>query len=150
MNVADKKTKLTVSRWSIAAAIFGGVSNLLSWVLENYQFYYLEHLPVRWNFSLFFTEVISLAPVLVLFVMRQVSSVIFTYAFLLFLILVWRVQHIVPYNFLGTGAVSYKIDMPGLLLLFLGVISAIVILVMAVIRLLIFVRRAQASSGSAS
>jgi hypothetical protein len=150
MRVMDRKAQSTISRWSIAAAIFGGICNLLSWVLENYQFYYLERVRIIWDLWLIVPATVSLLPLVVLFVLRDRSSVVFIYASVLFLILVWRVQHIVPYKFLWAGAVSYKIDQPGLLLGILGLISAAVLLVRAAIWFAAFIRWTQRPSGPAS
>jgi hypothetical protein len=52
--VADKKIKPTISRWSTAAAIFGGMCNLLCWIFVNYQFYYLKHSQPIWNYTFVF------------------------------------------------------------------------------------------------
>lgn len=142
----DRKAQSMISRWSIAAAIFGGICNLLCWVLSNYQFYYLQGDRPIWNFSLVFVGVMALMPALALFFLRRSASIVFIYAPILFLILIWRVQHLVPHNFLGTGAVSYKIDMPGLLLFLLGVISAAVLLVRAAISFVGHIRRTQRPS----
>jgi hypothetical protein len=146
----DRKAQSTISRWSIAAAIFGGICNLLSWVLENYQYYYLEHVRIIWDLWLIIPATVSLLPLVVLVVLRHRPSVVFTYASVLFLILVWRVQHLVPYKFLWVGAVSYKIDQPGLLESLLGAISAVVLLVRAAIRFAAFIRRTQRPSSKRS
>jgi hypothetical protein len=146
----DRKAESTISRWSIAAAIFGSICNLLSWVLENYQFYHLQRVQVIWDFWLIFPATLSLLPLLVLYLFRHLSSAVFIYASVLFLILVWRVQYLIPYEFLWTGAVSYKIDTPGLLLFFLGVVSAAVLLVRAAIWLAASIRRTQRPSSAQS
>jgi hypothetical protein len=125
----ERKIQSTASRWSIAAAVFGGVCNLLCWFLSNYQSYYLERDQLVWSYSFIFIEGILLAPLFALVVFRHFMPVIFIYDFLLFSILSWRVCHLVRYQFFGGSAGFYKIDMPGLLLVFLGVISAAVVLV---------------------
>jgi hypothetical protein len=150
MRVMDRKAQSTISRWTIAAAIFGGICNLLSWVLINYQDYYLQRVHVIWDLWLIVPATLALLPLVVLFVFRHLSSVVFIYASVLLLILVWRVQHLVPYKFLWAGAVSYKIDTPGLLLLLLGVVSAAVLLVRAAIWFAASIRRKQRPSSAQS
>lgn len=149
-HVMDRVVQSALPHWRIAVAIFGGVCNLLSWILTNYQFYYVQRVQVIWDFWLIFPATLSLLPLVVLFALRHLSSVVCIYASVLFLILVWRVQYLVPYKFLGAGAVSYKIDMPVLLLLFLGGISAAVLLVRATIWFVAFVWRRRSSSRPAS
>lgn len=148
--VMDGNVRSTVSRWSIAAAIFGGLCNLLLLVLTIYQYYFLQRVPVIWGFWLIFSSTLSLLPLAVLFVLRHRPWVVSIYTSILFFILVWRVQHIVPYDFLWAGSVSYKIDQPGLLLGLLGVISAAVLFVRAAIRFAAFIRHARRPSGLAS
>jgi hypothetical protein len=146
----DRTAQSTISRWSIGAAIFGGVCNLLSWALTNYKDIYLQRVPVVWEPWVIVPETVMLLPLVVLLVLRHLSSVVFIYACVLFLILVWRIQHLVPYKFLWTGAVSYKIDQPGLLLLLLGLVSGVVLLVRAAIWLAGSIRRTQRPGKPAS
>jgi hypothetical protein len=129
----------TISRWSIAIAMFGGVCNLLSWILENYRDYYLEHyLLYPLTFSLIFVEGVSSVPLLVLFIFRRSIVIVSIYACVLFLIFIWNADYFTHYIF---HAHPRKIDEPGLLLLLLGAISAGVVVVWAAIRLAVFIRR---------
>ena len=148
--MADKKIKPTISRWSTAAAIFGGMCNLLCWIFVNYQFYYLKHSQPIWNYTFVFSEVISLAPLLVLFFHRHFVPITFIYAPALFLILIGRAYYLVQYYWFGIGALFYKIDMPGLLLVLLGAISMAVVLARVAIRFIAFICRTPKHSGPVS
>ena len=52
----------TISRWSIAAAAFGGVCNLLCLILDHYQFDFLARVPLTWSVSSIVSEAIGFAP----------------------------------------------------------------------------------------
>jgi hypothetical protein len=134
MNVTDSKAQSTISRWSIAAAVFGAVCNLLCWVLTNYQSFFLEHNRLIWSYSFIIVECLMLAPMLVLFILRRLASVACLCALALFLILTARVHQLIQYHRLGEVALVQKIDSPGLLLTLLGGISIVVVLVWAAIR----------------
>jgi hypothetical protein len=138
----------TVSCWSRAVAIFGAMCNLLCLIFDNYQSYYLQRFPVIWDFSSIFLEIISLTPLLAPFVLRRFTSVVFIYAIILFLILTWRVCHLVGYYTYGVSALSYKIEMARLLLAFLGFISAVVVLISVVIRGAVLIQRKCGGSAS--
>ena len=130
--MTDRKLQSTLSHWSIPMAIFGGVCNLLSVVFNIYQSYYLQHLDDVWSSGLILAVAFSLAPLLVLFALRRLSLIVLAYASILFLILVWRVNYLLQYS--GPNPPFHKFDEPGLLLFLLGVISAVVVLVWAIIR----------------
>jgi hypothetical protein len=148
--VTDRKAQSTISRWSIAAAVFGAVCNVLCLVLNDYQSYYLERIQPVWDDWLNFPEAISLAPLLVLLILRHFTPVVLLYTFMLFSILSWRIHHLVQYYFFGGSAGFYKIDMPGLLLFFLGGISIAVVLVWATIHFVVFIRHTLKRSRPAS
>ena len=117
-----------LSRWSFAAAVFGASSNLLLLIVTFYQVDSLQHIqPNDWRNIVLLTA-ISLAPSLVLFAFRHHFAVAFIYASMLFLILVWRIEH--PHQYY----VGRKYDDPGVTLVFLGLISAAVFSVRAVTR----------------
>ncbi|HEX3949103.1 MAG TPA: hypothetical protein VHW95_04555, partial [Steroidobacteraceae bacterium] len=94
-----------------------------------------------WDFLLIVTESISLAPVLVLFMLRHLTHVVVIYVFILFSLLVWRIYYLVQYYNFGPGALFYKIDMPMLLLIVLGAISAAIVLVKLVFHFAAFIGR---------
>jgi hypothetical protein len=150
VNVTDSKTQSTIPRWSVAAAIFGAVCNVLCLIFEIYQSYCLAHIRLVWISSFLIVECISLSPLLVLFIFRRFAPVVFLYAFALFSILMGRVYHLVQYHKFGAVALAYKIDSPTLLLIFLGGISIAIVLVWAAIRWVAFIRDAPKSDGSAS
>ena len=64
---------------------------------------------------------------------------------MLFLILVWRIEY--PHQYY-VDYVGRKYDDPGVTLVFLGLISAAVFSVWAVIRLFVFIWRALKSDGA--
>jgi hypothetical protein len=124
------------------------VCNLLCLIFQLYQNYYLQHFQVVSRFSLIPPAAIALAPLLVPFALRHLSSVAFIYASMLFFILVWRVDYLVQYS--GASAPFHKLDEPGVLLLLLGIVSTAVLLVWAMIRLVGFIMRVLKSDGFAS
>jgi type VI protein secretion system component VasK len=75
-------------------------------------------------------EITSLAPLLVLFFLRHLAAVTFTYALILFLLLSWHVDHLVRY-----GVHFFKFDPHAVLLLLFGGISIAIILLWATMRL---------------
>jgi hypothetical protein len=133
----DRKAQSTISRWSIALVTIAAASNVLSVIFENYQFYYLRGDLVLVNFLVVFIECISLMPLVVWFIFRQVTPTMLIYAFILFGILAWRSYYLVQYYSFGARSLAYKIDMPGLLLAFLGAVSVVVILARGAIHLTI-------------
>jgi hypothetical protein len=137
MQMIDTQAQSIGSRWSIAAVVFGVVCNVSVLVFETYQEYYAgvggPHQLTDWGTGVFVIA-ISLAPSLALFAFRNLWPVVFVYASILFLILIWRVQY--RYEDI------FKFDTPLLVLLFLGMISLLVmILVWAVVRLGALVRK---------
>jgi hypothetical protein len=91
---------------------------------------------------------ISLAPLLVLFVLRHLLPVMLIYASVLFLILIliWQVDYPAQCSF---GAAPFrKFDEPGLLLFFLGMLSTAVVLVWVTIRSVVFLRRVLKLNGA--
>jgi hypothetical protein len=129
--VTDTRPQSKLARWSIAAAVFGGACNLLLWIVTYQDDGSIQ--PNSWH-NLILTAII-LAPSLVLFAFRYFFPVVFIYASALFWILVWRIEY--PHQYY----VGQKMDGPGVVLLFLGVISAAVFVVWAAIRFVIFIWR---------
>lgn len=137
--MTDSNAQSTISRLSIAAAMFGAVCNLLSWGFSNYIFY-LHREPI-WNPLFFIVQCLLLAPLLVLLIFRRVAAVVFLYAVALLSNLLLQIAQ------LGH---AQKIDMASLLLGVLGAISIVVVLVWATIRWVVFIRDAQKSDRPAS
>jgi hypothetical protein len=134
--VTDAAPRPKASRWSIAAAIFGGVCNLLCVVLSLYEDYCRHYPFVR---GAVLPVAVLLAPLLVLFALRRISLVIFIYVSVLLWILVQQV-HGLQYGCLSVP-VFQKYDVPGVFLLFFGMISIAAFLVWAAIHLIVFIRR---------
>jgi hypothetical protein len=148
--VTDSNAQSTISRWSVGAAVCGAASNLLCWGVSNYQSFYLEHNRLIWSYSFIIAESLSLAPLLVLFILRRFAPVVFLYTFALFSILMELVYQLWQYHNFGAVALVQKIDSPGLFLILLGGISIAVVLVWAAIRWVIFIRHAPKSDRPAS
>ena len=148
--MTDGMAQSTISRWSTVAAVFGGVCNLLCLILEHYQFDFLARVPLTWNVSSIFSGAIGFAPLLALFVWRRSMPVVLILASSLFLILSWRIYHLVQYFYFGGSLLFYKIDSPGLLLMLLGFISMAVVVTRAAICFAVFIVRAVWRSQSAS
>jgi hypothetical protein len=134
-SVTNTRPRSNLSRWSVAVAVSGALCNLLFLILTFYQE------PIRpnewrmeWRMLILFTA-ITLAPSLVLLAFRRYFAVAFIYASMLFCILVWRIEY--PHQYY----VGQKYDNPGVTLLFLGLISAVVFSVWATIRFAIFMWR---------
>ena len=117
-------------------AVFGGMCNVLSFVLNIYQNYYLQHHQDVWSFALILPAVLALAPLLVLFVFRHLWPVVFTYGLMLFLDLIWRVDYLEQYS--RANPPFHKLDEPGLFLFLFGGISVVVVAVRAAI---VFIRQ---------
>lgn len=135
----DAMPQPKVSRWLIAAAIFGGVCNLSCVVLALYQEYCRQH-PLGWS-SPVFPIAILLAPILVLFALRRVLLVVFIYVSTLLWILVQQVQDL-QHGCLGVSKPFQKYsNEPVALLSFFGGISIEVFLVWGAIRLVVLLWR---------
>ena len=135
-SVTNRRPKSKLSRWSVAAAVFGASCNLLFLILTLYEAKSLQHIrPNEWG-GLIPVTAITLAPSLVLLAFRHYFAVTFIYASMLSWIFVWRIEY--PYQYY----VGQKYDNPGVTLAFLGVISAEVFLVWTTIRFVIFMWRA--------
>jgi hypothetical protein len=155
--VTDKKAQSTVSRWSVAAAIFGAVCNVLCWCLSNYKFFSLaDEWSFIWNYWFVLVECIFLAPMLVLIILllvliilRRCAPVMFFYAFALFSILKARVDQVIQFSN-GEVAQVDKYDSPTLLLILLGGVSIAVVLVRVAIHFFVFIRHALKSHRAAS
>ena len=119
-------------RWSVATAIFGGVCNLLSWILMNYWSFYLMQEQFILSNSLLFVECIVLAPLLVLFNLRHVALVVFLYALALSSILIGYIQRLVQYHNFGAVALPHKIDSLGFISFVVG-FSAIPVLLIGLL-----------------
>jgi hypothetical protein len=135
MQMIDTQAQSLGSRWSIAAVVFGIVCNVSFLVFVTYQDYCAgvgPHQLTDWG-TYVFAIAISLAPSLVLFAFRHLWPVVFLYASMLFLILIWRVQ----YRYED----FFKWDMPGVVLLFLGMISVVVVLVRAAVSFFALMRK---------
>lgn len=133
--VMDREVQSSLSRWSVAAAAFGALCNLLCWALSNYQDFFLLHERLVWSYSFVVAEGLSLAPLLVLFVFRRHALLVFPYLLALLLILMGRVDYLLQYRNFGPLALASKIDSPGFFQILLGGISIAVFLVWAAIRL---------------
>jgi hypothetical protein len=127
----NKEAQSTISRLSIAAAVFGAVCNLLCWGLSNYQHFYLQREPI-WDPSFIIVQCLLLAPLLALFILRRFAPVVFLYVVALLSNLILQIAQF--------GRVQ-KIDMASLLLSFLGAISIAVVLMCAAIRWVAFYPR---------
>lgn len=136
MRVTGTMPQPKASRWSIAAAIFGGVCNLSCVVLSLYEDYCL-HDPLVWGDVL--PIAILLAPLLVLFALRRISLVVFIYVCVLLWILVQYV-HNLQHGCLSVP-IFQKYREPGIFLLFFGMISIAVFLVWAANRLVVLICR---------
>ena len=147
-NVIVSKAPSMISRWSIAAAVFGAVCNLLCWGLSNYQHFHLQHERLIWSPSFIIVECLLLAPLLALFLLRRFAPVVFPYAIALLAILKMQIEQVVKFHNLGTFAM--KFDSPGLLLMLLGGFSIAVVLVWAATRWVIFILDAPKSDRPAS
>ncbi len=135
--MADTRLQSKLFRWSVAAAVFGASCNLLFLILELHQddsFSWQRIRPNDWG-NLFLLVAIQLAPSLVLFAFRHYFAVVLIYATMLFSILVWRIEY--PHQYY----VGQKYDNPGVVLIFIGLISAGVFSVWATIRFVIFMWR---------
>lgn len=140
VSVTDEKLELIISRLSIAGAIFGGTCNLSSLLLSFYEDY-CRQLQFVWSWGLILLVVISLMPLLVLFILRDRPLIVFIYAPVLVWILVQRVDRLREYCYFSRISTFHKYDEPSVFLLFLGMISAVVVLVWAAIRGVAFIRR---------
>lgn len=115
--------------------MFGASCNLLFLILIFYKDDSLQHMrPNDWGMLILVTA-ITLAPSMALLAFRHYFAVTFFYASLLFWILVWRIEY--PHQYY----VGQKYDNPGVTLLFLGLISAVVLSVWATIRFVVFMWR---------
>jgi hypothetical protein len=115
--------------------MFGASCNVLFLIFDFYKDDSLQHMrPNDWG-KLILPIAITLVPSLVLLAFRRYFAVVLIYASMLFWILVWRVEY--PHQYY----VGQKYDNPGVTLVFLGVISAVVLSVWATIRLVVFMWR---------
>jgi hypothetical protein len=126
-SVTNPRPQSKLSRWSVAAAVFGASCNLLFLILDFYKDDSLQHMrPNDWG-RLILPTAIMLVPSLVLLAFRYYFAVVFIYASMLFWILVWRIEY--PHQYY----VGQKYDNLGVTLVFLGLISAVVLSVWATI-----------------
>jgi hypothetical protein len=141
MRVTDATPQPKASRWSIAAAIFGGVCNLSCVVLSLYEDYCRHPQFARGSLvSLVLPASIVLAPLLVLFALRRVLPVVLIYVSFFIWILVQQV-HDLQYGCVLVPVVQ-KYAVPDVFLVFFGVISVAVFLVWGAIRLVVLMWRA--------
>jgi hypothetical protein len=115
--------------------MFGIVCNVSVVVFITYQDYHAGaelRQPSDWGIAILVVA-ISLMPSLALLAFGRQKRVVLTYASILFLILIWRVQY--RYEDL------HKWDGPGVVLLFLGMISAATLLVRAALSFFALTRR---------
>jgi hypothetical protein len=136
MRVTDATPQPKASRWSIAAAIFGGVCNLSCVILSFSKEYCWHHPLVR---DSLLPIAIASAPLLVLFALRRISLVILIYVSVLLWIL-GRQLYDLRYGCLLVP-ISQKYDVPGVFLVFFGMISIAVFLFWAAIRLVALMLR---------
>src|ERR1035438_3279013 len=137
MRVTDATPQPKASRWSIAAAIFGGVCNLSCVVLAGYEDY-CRHDP--WDWGAVLPVAILLAPLLVLFALRRVLLVVFIYVSTLLWILIQQV-HDLRHGCLYVPMSFQKYFEPTVFLVFFGTISIAVFLFWAAIRLVVLMWR---------
>jgi hypothetical protein len=136
--VTDTTTQPKVSRWLIAAAIFGGVCNLSCVVLTLYQDY-CRHYQLDSDSLILIAG--SLAPLLVLFALRRVLLVVLIYVSTLFWILVQQVLDL-QHGCLGVAKPFQKYsNEPAAILSFFGAFSIYVFLAWGAIRLVVLVWR---------
>jgi hypothetical protein len=136
-----------ISRWSVAAAVFGAACNLACSALLDYQHYFLLHERFIWSYSSIIVEGISLAPLPALYVFRRYALLVFPYALALFSILMERVHLLMQYHRLGPLALASKYDSPGVLQILLGGISIAIVLLWATIRVVVAIWHGQKRSG---
>jgi hypothetical protein len=135
-SVTDARPQAKLSRWSVVAAAIGASCNLLFLIATFYQ-----EPPIRlneWRMVALVTA-ITLSPSLVLLAFRRYFAVTFIYASMLYGILIWRLEY--PHEYY----VGQKYDNPGVILLFFGLISAIVFSVWAVVRFVLLIWHASTS-----
>jgi hypothetical protein len=135
-SVTDTRPQAKLSRWSVVAAAIGASCNLLFLIATFYQ-----EPPIRlneWRMVALVTA-ITLSPSLVLLAFRRYFAVTFIYASMLYGILIWRLEY--PHEYY----VGQKYDNPGVILLFFGLISAIVFSVWAVVRFVLLIWHASTS-----
>lgn len=132
--MVDTLTETTLSRWTFAAIAFGIVCNASFWVFVTQQEYYAGALdqPMNWGLAILATALLVMPSLAMLVFCRQ-QRVVFTYASVIFLLLFWRVQY--RYEDL------HKWDGPAVVLMFLGMISAMAILVRAGMGILAVIRK---------
>jgi hypothetical protein len=130
----DARSKL--SGRSVAVAAFGVSCNLLFLFAAFYQ---EPARPEEWH-TLVLPAALMLAPSLVLLIFRQHLAVVFIYTTALFWILVWRIEY--PHEYYA----GQKYDNPGVVLVFFGLMSVVILTVWAAIRLIVLVWRAMESN----
>ncbi len=150
MNVVETTAQSSIICRPVSAAMFAATCNLLSFIFENYQFYYLEHYPFTMSYFLAFAGCISLAPLLVVIVFRHSAPIIFIYASILFLSFTVRTHYLLEYLRVGVSAFEYKLDPAGLLLFSLGVVSLVVVLILTIGRLVVLIGHNVARGRSTS
>ena len=139
----DARPQPKASRYSIAAATFGGACNLSCVALSLYEDYCRHYPFVR---GTVLPVAVALAPLLVLFALRRMLLVVFVYVSVLVWILVQQVLDL-QYGCLSVP-IFQKLDVPGVFLVFFGMISAAVFLVWAAIHLIALMRRVLKSERS--
>ena len=134
MVVNHTKAQSSIERLSIAAAILACICNLSCLVLLTYQDY-LRTETITTNYPEIINDCFLLLPMIVVIIFRRVAALTFIYASILSVVLAGRIYYLVQFDLIGIGSLEPKLDLPGLLLISLGIVSLVVILIWAIIQL---------------
>ncbi|MBR1221299.1 hypothetical protein JQ557_25085 [Bradyrhizobium sp. U87765 SZCCT0131] len=130
--------------WLAAAVIFTCVCNVLSVAGINYEQYLfatkiLQHEIVsRRDFSSATSDGIGLCPILVVLLARRIAPIVLSYASVLFIILIGRIYYLLPSSLTGADGFSLKYDWSDLGQACVGLLSALLLLVWALFRFLMW------------
>lgn len=125
------------NRLSRTASICGGICNVLSWIILNYQIYVesREASLVHIIYLAALDGCFYLTPVVVLIVFRRVVWITISYALALSIALIGKVYYLALLRFVGVSAVARPFDISDMLLIALSSVSVAIILMWVGVRL---------------
>jgi hypothetical protein len=145
MDLIETKAHAGIDRWSTPAALFAATCSMLVLFFLNWQMY-LEQTPARpllVDYPLVISECIFSAPLLVVVILRRSVAITLIYSPILFLILIGRIYYLARAYFFGReGSLQQNFDVPGTLLILLGVVSLGIVVLWVAFRLAMSIRAA--------
>lgn len=136
MNTINERSNIDFL--SLTSAFVAGACNVLSWIFLECQTYFEmgDASVLYMAYLAAFDGCFFLTPLVVVIIFRHVVPLTILYAVVLFFIVVGRAYYLAQFHLIGSRGLVRPFDVPSMLWIALSVISALVIVVWVLFRLM--------------